>query len=63
MCFALPKKVKSQKNGLIETCDGKIAKSGSLVLKNGDYVTIYGNMVVEKISKKKAEIAQKILNY
>ena len=54
MCFAIPKKIETVGKDTITTTDGIIAKNGGLTLKNGEYVLIYGDVVVEKIPKSQA---------
>lgn len=54
MCFAIPKKVEKISRDTITTADGVRAKNGGLVLHSGDYVLIYGDVVVEKIPKDQA---------
>lgn len=61
MCFQIPKQVKSVTNGkaLVE---GDIdVKLGSIEASPGDYLLVYGNMAVEKISKKKARAFRQLL--
>ncbi|KKQ37040.1 MAG: hypothetical protein US54_C0046G0003 [Candidatus Roizmanbacteria bacterium GW2011_GWA2_37_7] len=54
MCFAIPKKIKTVLKDTILTTDGVTAKKGGLTLQPGQYVMIFGNMVVEKIPEKQA---------
>jgi|GEM_PF-6323927 len=54
MCFAIPKKIKNISKNTITTTDGVVAKSGGMKLKSGEYVLIYGDVVVEKIPKNHA---------
>lgn len=59
MCFAIPKKIEIVTRDTITTTDGITAKNGGLKLKHGEYVFIYGDVVVEKISKSQASQALK----
>jgi len=49
MCFIIPKRVKSIGKDIVITTDGVRAKKGELNIKLGDYVLVYGNIIVEKI--------------
>ena len=55
MCFAIPKKIFSVDKGTITTTDGIKAKYKGIALQGGDYVLVYGNMVVEKIDSSQAK--------
>ncbi len=57
MCFAIPKKIATVAKDTITTTDGITAKNGGLKLKNGEYVLIYGDVVVEKMPKSQASHA------
>ncbi|PIZ64446.1 hypothetical protein CO051_04795 [Candidatus Roizmanbacteria bacterium CG_4_9_14_0_2_um_filter_39_13] len=62
MCFAIPKKVHSVEGDCIVTTDGIRAKHGGIKCLVGDYVLIYGDVVVEKIPSKQAEKVLKHLH-
>jgi len=49
MCFAIPKKIHQVAKDTITTTDGVTAKNGGLPLNIGEYVMIYGDVVVERI--------------
>lgn len=54
MCFSVPKKIVKIEKGLALTETGSWANLGMVKAMPGDYLLVYGNMAVEKVSKKKA---------
>lgn len=54
MCFQIPKQVKSISNSHALIEGGITVKLGTIKAIPGDYLMVYGNMAVEKISKEKA---------
>lgn len=54
MCFQIPKQIKSVNDSDAIMEDGARVKLGGIKVKTGDYVLVYGNMAVEKITRKSA---------
>ena len=62
MCFQIPKQITSiHKSNAIDEGNLEV-KLGNIKASPGDYLLVYGNMAVEKISNKKAEEFRKVLN-
>lgn len=62
MCFSIPKQIESitDTDAIVE--GGQKIKLGTIKASPGDYLLVYGNMAVEKITKKKAVSFRKLLN-
>jgi hydrogenase maturation factor len=55
MCFSIPLKIKYLKNGLAKMEDGRTVRLGNLKnISQGDYLEVYADMAVHKLSKKQA---------
>lgn len=52
MCFSIPKQIKSIKHNRATTADGLEISLGNLKkMEEGDYVRVFGNMAVERLTK------------
>ena len=52
MCFSVPKQIKSISNNRAVTTDGLEISLGNLTkIKTGNYVRVFGNMAVERLTK------------
>ena len=63
MCFSIPKKIKSVVNNTAQLEDGRFVKLGDLAAKKGDYVLVFGDMAVEKLSKSQALNGRNIIKH
>lgn len=61
MCFQIPKQVKTIADHEAMMEDGARVNLGEIDVKTGDYVLVYGNMAVEKISKERALKNRKLI--
>ena len=61
MCFQIPKQITSITSAGATVEGNQLVKLGTIKASPGDYLLVYGNMAVEKISKKKAEDFRKAL--
>lgn len=61
MCFSIPKKIKSVSSSQAITEDGVTVNLTSENIKKGEYVLLYGNTIVNKISKKEALETRKLI--
>jgi len=62
MCFSIPKKVKLIENNEAVVEGNLRVKLGNLKASPGDYVLVYGNMAVEKVTAEKAKRMRKIIS-
>ena len=62
MCFQIPKKIKkvNDREAIME--DGARIKLGGIKAHAGDYMLVYGNMAVEKVTAEKAKRMRKIIS-
>ena len=62
MCFQIPKKIKAVKKNIAVMEDGTTVKMGNLNAQKGDYLSIYGDMAVEKLDNERARKARLFIN-
>jgi len=62
MCFQIPKKIKTinEREAVME--DGVRVKLGDMNVTYGDYLLVYGNMAVEKVTAEKAKRMRKMIS-
>lgn len=61
MCFSIPKKIQTVNNDVAITEDGKTVKLGNIKAKSGDYIYVYADAAVEKLSKNQAQQARQLI--
>lgn len=61
MCFAIPLKIKSIENKIALMEDGRKVRLGPVTAKVGDYLEVYADMAVGKLSNKQALETRKLI--
>lgn len=61
MCFAIPKRVEKVGEGSVIVENGQVVHTGRLRLKAGDYILVYANLAIEKVSKMQAMYTKNLI--
>lgn len=54
MCFVIPLKIKQINNNLAKMEDGRLVKLGPIKAQKGDYLQVYADVAVKKLTDKEA---------
>ncbi len=61
MCFAIPHKVRTVYGDTAKIDNGRIVHTGRLGVKQGDFILIFADLAIEKVTKTQAKYMAKLV--